>query len=114
MNNKPQIPPPVLEIPWRKVWVTLLAPPLVTFLANLAVLLAWEYGYRDTGINPIVALVIFFIIIRQMFRLKRIVQPRFPGISWVLLRWSYLLGQIFVCMALYASACALDYQHHTP
>lgn len=88
--------------------MSLLIPPLVSVFLNLIIQLAFAHGYKDTGLIQIFGLVILITIIGQILRLNRIVGARFSVSSWALLRWSYFLGQSFVCMALYANACALQ------
>ncbi len=107
MPSELQIPPPVPEIPRKTLWLTLLIPPLITLLSNMAIHLAWGQGLHDIEVIEIMTLVIFFLILHQLRRFNALVRQHYQSVTLFFLSWAYFLGQAVVCCTFFASACAL-------
>lgn len=106
MDEAPEIPQPVPEIPRGALWTTLGIPPVVTLVTNMAIGIFSRNG-GDAGISLLIPPVMFFVILGLSFRFHAIVKPRYRGRSLVFLTSAYFLGQIIVCLALWIGSCAL-------
>ncbi|MEO7098431.1 MAG: hypothetical protein ABI162_03650 [Luteolibacter sp.] len=107
MNQEPEIPEPVPTIPRGPLWVALAVPSAVTVIANLAI------GFLSGRENDLVILplflplVVLFVIIVESFHFDRVVRQRYRERSLLFLNIAYFLGQIIVCLTLWAGSCAL-------
>lgn len=104
MNEKPEVPQPVPEIPRIPLWSTLLAPPLMMFLGNMAAtFVASDRFSVSLGLLPLM----FFVIIGFTVRFNHLVSERYRGRSLVFLNIAFFLGQIIVCIALWFGSCVM-------
>ncbi len=106
MDEAPQIPQPVPEVPRKALWISLALPPAATLLGNL---LAAGIRHRDDyGITFLgVPVLVLFLILGFLFMFKKAVGTRYRGRSLVYLNIAYFLGQIIVCLALWVGSCLL-------
>lgn len=95
MNEEPEIPEPIPKIPRGWIWLTLAAPPAVTFIFSIVTV-------RSPGNTPLlVPLIIMFPIIAQLPYFKDAVGQRYRGVSLTFLTWAYFLGETIVCLAIW-------------
>lgn len=105
MDEKPEIPEPVPQVPRGALWRALAIPPVVTFFGNMLIGLGGR-DYSDLTITLLPLVVCSVILIYAVF-FNLAVGQRYRGTSLVFLRLSYLFGQIIVCLALWIGSCAL-------
>lgn len=103
MNEKPELPRPVAEIPRAPLWCSLVIPPVMTVLGNIVASFARDKESLSFGLFP----VMFFVILGFAFRFHHLVSKRYRGSSLVFLNIAYFLGQIIVCIALWFGSCLL-------
>ncbi|WP_035613088.1 hypothetical protein [Haloferula sp. BvORR071] len=106
MNEEPPIPQEPPQIPQRKLWTTLLAPPLLTGGLNL-IIAALREGLGDGGVTlslcvPLVGLVAIFVGLVHFLACLRV---RYRGNSVVLSGFGYFIGQVVICFAVWFGTC---------
>ncbi|MEO5914737.1 MAG: hypothetical protein ABIS50_10920 [Luteolibacter sp.] len=106
MNEDPEIPKLVPPIPRGPLWRVLLAPPLVTVGANTIAGLAVSRG-QLSGLLFEVPIGVFIFILIFTGRFSEIVGQRYRGPSLTFLNFSYLFGQIIVCLAVWIGSCVV-------
>ncbi len=106
MEEVPQIPRPVPEVPRKALWISLAVPPAATLLGNLIV--AGCEPRNNYGTTFLwVPIVVFFVIFGFLFMFKNAVGTRYRGRSVVYLNIAYFLGQIIVCIVMWVGSCML-------
>ena len=106
MNEEPEIPKPVPEIPRGPLWISLIVPPMVTLISNLS--LAY-FSWYERGGKPEFALWIPPLVLLLIFALgplfHRAVSQRYRERSLLFLNIAYILGQAIVCLTLWCGTC---------
>jgi hypothetical protein len=108
MDEEPELPEPVPEIPRGPLWSTLLVPPVLTLILNLGIGNLDRIG-SFLGLSLWVPPIVIFIIVILAFKFTGITGGRYRGRSMVFLNLAYLLGQIIVCLVLWIGSCVLIY-----
>jgi hypothetical protein len=106
MDEAPEIPMPVPEIPRLPLWIACSIPPVATLLGNLVVSFVRNpdpYGATFLW----VPVVVFFIILVLTPLFHQAVRVRYRGRSLVFLNCAYVLGEIIICLALWFGSCFL-------
>ena len=109
MNETSELPKSVPEIPRGPLSSTLVIPPAMTFLTNMAIGLSGK-GMGDAGLSLFLLPVMFFVVLGFTSRFHHIVGARYRGRSLVFLNFAYFLGQIIVCLALWFGSCVLFFK----
>ncbi|WP_193212757.1 hypothetical protein [Luteolibacter marinus] len=105
--NAPTVPEPVPEVPRRKLWTSLMVPPLVTAIATL-VLSGVANAGRNYGAELLFVLPLGLVtILICMVPFTQALKVRYRGRGLVLTSIGYLLGQIIVCLCLWFGCCVL-------
>lgn len=106
MDEVPEVPQPVPEIPRGTLWISLMLPPVATVAVNVILGLAHELK-SDWSILLVTPWLAFFLIIGCMTTFVPAVGMRYHGWSQVVLSSFYFMGQIIVCMALWLGSFLL-------
>ena len=106
MNDVPEIPAPLPEVPRGKLWTSLSIPPVATIIGTLiagSVANRNGYGVELLFVLPVglIAILISMAFFIQAWRV------RYHGRSLVLTSIGFLLGQIILCIGLWFGCCLL-------
>jgi hypothetical protein len=102
MEEIPNLPVPVPQIPRGALWICLLVPPVATLVINMTIGFATK---NDADLSLLVPPMMLLVIIGFCVWFHSLVRRRYLGRSLVFLNSSYFLGQIIVCLALWIGSC---------
>lgn len=102
----PPLPPEIPTVPTAPLWTSILVPPLVTVMCSLV------FGfYIDRLANEpfflYIPLLSATLILGFLFQFSFTVGRRYRGKSLGFLVFSYIFGQIIVCLTLWFGCCLL-------
>ncbi len=106
MNEIPEVPAPLPEVPRGKLWKSLSIPPVVTLIGSVmagSVATSNSYGIEYLFVLPagLTAIIIALILFIRAWRV------RYHGRSLVLTGIGFFLGQIILCLGLWFGCCML-------
>jgi len=105
MNEAPDVPAPLPEIPRNKLWVSLATPPVITVIGTVILSIVFRnstnYGMEILLMLPvslvaIITCLVFFILAWRV---------RYHGRTLVLTSIGYFLGQVILCLSLWYGSC---------
>lgn len=106
MNEAPEVPAPLPEVPKNKLWAWLLTPPVVTVIGTFVA--GGTYNSNSYGIEFLVVLPVGLLAICCcLVAFINAWKVRYRGRSLILTSIGYFLGQIILCLGLWFGACML-------
>jgi hypothetical protein len=109
MDEAPEIPAPLPELPRKKLWTVLAIPPVIMTVGT--VIMSMIFGSKNygaemlwmlpAGLIAIITCLVFFI---RAFRV------RYHGRTLVLTAIGYFLGEVIVCLCLWFGSCVVVLQ----
>lgn len=101
-----QHPPSPERIPAWPLWRCLGIPPLLVLVVNLSFAIPKMEGNALVSIwSVILPIILLGIIPGLAFHFSDTVRVRYRGTSLTFLVWSYVLGEIIICMSLFVGSC---------
>jgi hypothetical protein len=106
MDEEPELPQPVPEIPRGPLWRALAIPPIVT-VSTMLIIALLNTNHAGEIFLLLVPPPILWMILTFAIVFNRAVSQRYRGNSLIFLNVAYIFGEGLVCLSLWYGCCVL-------
>jgi hypothetical protein len=110
MEEAPEVPAPLPEIPRGKLWTALLLPPGIMCIGSLIArdVASRSVSYGEEFLVMLPVGLVTILVTAVLF--VRAWGVRYSGRSLVLTTLGYILGQIILCLAVWFGCCLIPFR----